>query len=188
MRQILTRRSLPARTTLAVCAIGLAAAVVVPIVATANPTGSQKAARAAALASQRGRFALLRVPAAAPMPPAYLVAVRHAPASYGLEPSGARQTPSGTWLIPGSRGMCLAVPGSEGVGLACTSTAAAEGGELRFATRETATGEERIVGAAPDGASSVTAFGAGGAAVGRARVANSTFAVSGREVQRVGLE
>jgi hypothetical protein len=188
MRQTVTRRSVRARTMIAVCAFALAAGVVVPIVAIAHSARSGRAARVPALVSERGRFALLRAPAGTPIPPSFLVAVRHVPAYYGLEPSSARETPSGTWLIPGVGGMCLALSDSEGIGLSCTSTTAAEAGELRFSSTDTSTGEEQIVGIAPDGASSVTAFGADGAAVDRAHVADSTFAVSGRDVQRVGFE
>jgi hypothetical protein len=172
--------------TVLVCTIMLVAALV-SLIATAHSSGSPTPSRSDPLAAQRDRFALLRTPAVTPLPPAFQTAVDRAPDSYALDVPGARENASGVWLIPGSGGMCIAVLDSDGVGMSCQTTEATEAGELTFSAREAATGQEQIVGVAPDGVGTATGFGSDGAAVSSAPVTSSTYAMRARNVQTIGL-
>jgi hypothetical protein len=171
-----------ARATLAIAGVGLLAAVGVPLVLAAPGVTQGAVQPTSSLATVQDRFELLRSPAGAPAPPPVVIAARHAPESYGLVISDARQSANGTWLIPGASGMCLATRDPEGVGISCTSNTAAEAGELRFTVRNQRTGEERIVGAAPDGSSVITARDEEGKAVAAAPARENTYAMSARDV------
>jgi hypothetical protein len=103
-------------------------------------------------------------------------------AEYGLEPAQARYVAvTGTfhvWLVPGSRGVCLAVPaatreskfgtvpatGPVAVSATCGSVPDAEEGKLLMLSRSASdgTGTGTVVGLAPDGESAVKATKADG--------------------------
>lgn len=136
-------------------------------------------ARAAAIIALQGEFALLRTPAAVSPSAALRKAVAKAPASYGLDLAAARRaSATGSWLVPGDGWLCIAAADSEGLGLACTNSESAEAGELSLVERSQAIGSERIVGACPDGTTSV--LGADQCGLARGAVHESTYTVSVR--------
>jgi hypothetical protein len=166
------------------------AAVAVPLLALAlTSTGQVDGAGAGGEASQ---FALLRSHAGAGLPAAFAIAlahaVAHAPVSYRLRPAAAREAATGTWVIPGATGLCLATRDSEGIGVRCASWQAARRGVVSFVVREQASGRERIVGVAPDGVRQVRAVDASGGTVALAPVRDNLYVVSARSVVRLDVE
>jgi len=181
----LLRKLAPARATIPVAIIGSTLAVGGSLVMVAQGRSDYSAVMPSGVTSIREHFQLLRSPAGAPAPPAMQAAVRRAPAFYGLDVSAARQAADGTWLIPGVGGLCMALNDSEGVGMSCTTTPAAESGELRFSVRDQATGEEHIVGAAPDNTAKVTGLDHAGNRVAASPVRESTYVMDAREVVKM---
>jgi hypothetical protein len=148
-------------------------------------TSGRVASSSDGLAALQGHFVLLRTRATTP-PPALANAVAKAPASYGLDLADARHA-AGTdsWLVPGDGWLCIAANDRAGLGIACTSSASAEAGELSLAERVLSTGEEHIVGACPDSCSTVTAIGAGAARLSTSDVRESTYTMTVRNAARM---
>ena len=87
-------------------------------------------------------------------------------ASYGIDPSAAQYVPvgvgdiQGVWLVPGLNGICMvtssALPGGgSGYGGGCHPTAVATQGQL-MGTAISASGNDLVVGVAPDGNATAT--------------------------------
>lgn len=149
--------------------------------------GTSSVRGVSAIAALDGRFGLLRTAAGAAPPAALGRAVSQAPASYGLDLAAARHASgANAWLVPGDGWLCIATSDSEGLGMSCTSAASAEEGQLSFSERTASSGEERIVGAVPDGYTTVGAD-AGGGDVASSPVRENTYTISARNVSRVTL-
>jgi len=141
------------------------------------------------VAALGGRFALLRTPASLAPPASLAGAVSKAPASYGLDLAAARHA-AGTnaWLVPGNGWLCIATQHPEGLGMSCATAESAERGELSLIERSSASGEEHIVGACPDGCSTISALGASSARLASSTVRENTYTLTARDVSRVTLE
>jgi hypothetical protein len=187
-----THRSRRARSTVAVATVSLFA-VLFGAIGYSNATSAGTATRRAtthvsAIASLESRFALLRRPAGNAPPQALAAAVAKAPASYGLDLAGARRaSATNAWLVPGDGWLCIAAVDAEGLGLSCTAAASAERGELTLTERSTATGEEHIVGACPDGYSTISAIGGGSAKLASSTVRENTYSISARNAARMAV-
>jgi hypothetical protein len=155
-----------------------------------SASGARTPGRAAVgsdgLAALQGHFALLRTRATMTPPPALADAVAKAPVSYGLDLAAARHAAgTNSWLVPGDGWLCIAANDREGLGIACTSSASAEAGELSLAERVQSTGEEHIVGACPDSCSAVTATSAGASHLSTSDVRESTYTMTVRDAARI---
>jgi hypothetical protein len=117
-----------------------------------------------------------------------VTAVAKAPPSYGLELGAARHSSStNSWLVPGDGWLCIAARDAEGLGMTCTTAASAEAGELTLVERSASTGEEHILGACPDGYSTVSAFGATSTRLASSTVRESTYTMVARGVSRMAV-
>jgi hypothetical protein len=134
-------------------------------------------------ASPASSFQLLRGEPGLTPPATVAGAVSHAPSSFGLVLSDARQSAAtGAWLIPGDNELCIAVQDSEGVGMSCASASLAAEGGLAFIERSVNGGSSTVVGAAQDGMTHVTAHAADGSAVTSGAVRENTYIVSGQGI------
>jgi len=141
------------------------------------------------LGSLGDRFALLRTPASLAPPAALAEAVSKAPASYGLDLVAARHAAgTNSWLVPGNGWLCIATHNAEGLGMSCATAESAEHGELSLIERSSSSGEEHIVGACPDGYSTISALGASSARLASSEVRENTYTLTARDVSRVTLE
>lgn len=189
MKPARTHTRLQARTTIVGTSTILIAALLAAVVFS-SASGARTSGRAAdgwdGLAALQGQFALLRTRATITPPPTLANAVAKAPASYGLDLAAARRAAgSNSWLVPGDGWLCIAANDRDGLGIACTSSASAEAGELSLAERSQATGEEHIVGACPDSCSTVTAIGAGSSHLSTSDVRESTYTMTVRDAVRM---
>lgn len=82
----------------------------------------------------------------------------------------------------------MAVTDAEGIGLSCAPNSAAEKGELRFEIVDQGSGDQRILGVAPDGRSSVTAYSSDGTALATAHVTENTYDLGVRNAARLKVE
>lgn len=180
-----TLRRVPPRVGISIVGCLVAGVVAAPLVSLASPSDHDHASPRASLATVVEHFALLRSPPNGPAPAAIVAAARRAPAMYGIAVAQARHAADGAWLIPGVYGLCIAVADAEGVGMSCSTTAAAERGELLFAVRDQSSGEEQLTGVAEDGWRSVTALSADGQVVGTAQVVDSSYAMRTRDAVRI---
>jgi hypothetical protein len=140
------------------------------------------------LGSLGDRFALLRTPASLAPPAALAQAVSKAPASYGLDLVAARHAAgTNSWLVPGNGWLCIATHNAEGLGMSCATAESAEHGELSLIERTSTSGDERIVGACPDGYSTVSARDASGVSVATSPVRENTFTLTARNVAGLDL-
>jgi hypothetical protein len=150
--------------------------------------GRAAAAARAAADAHAADFALLRRAPGMPTPAKLVGDLAHAPASYGLVPSMARQARDGAWLIPGASGTCLAVTAGGGIGISCAPNGATENGELRFSIRDQASGNEHITGIAPDGHSTVRAVAADGTTLAATDVTENSYELGARNPARLAVE
>lgn len=192
MKSTPTQPVRPARTTIAVATVSLLA-VLIAAIGYSNATSAGASAhsirgKAAALALLDSKFALLRQPAGGAPPRALANAVSKAPASYDLDLAAARRaSATNAWLVPGDGWLCIAADDAEGLALSCTASASAERGELTLIERSTATGEEHIVGACPDGYSTISAFGGDSARLATSTVRENTYSISARNAARMAV-
>jgi hypothetical protein len=185
-----TRR---ARTTIAVATVGLLVVLLGAIAYASTTSGGASRAAAATtpnqLAGVIGHFAVLRNPASDSPPAELATAVAKAPASYGLQLGAARHASNtDSWLVPGSGWLCIAARDADGLGMSCTNAAGAEAGELALIERSQATGEERVIGACPDGFPRVSALGDTETVLGGAAVSESTYRMTVRNARHLTLE
>ena len=187
--KIRRRTPLRARTQVTLSTVALIAALTAGTIASASSSaGARSDHHTDGVARLRGHFALLRAPAAASPPAALARAVAKAPASYGLRLADARQAAStGAWLVPGDGWLCIAAVLSEGLGMSCASTASAEGGHLSLIERASATGEEHIIGACPDGCTTVNALDQSSSRLASSPVTENTYTMSTRNAARTGI-
>jgi hypothetical protein len=184
-----THRRLQARTTIAGASAILIAALLAAVFFS-SASGARTSGRAAdssdGLAALQSHFALLRTPTTLTPPPALANAVDKAPTTYGLDLADARHAANtNSWLVPGDGWLCIAANDRDGLGIACTSSASAEAGELSLAERSQATGEEHIVGACPDSCSTVSAISAGASHLSTSDVRESTYTMTVRDAVRI---
>jgi hypothetical protein len=185
-----TRRS---RTAIALASAGLLAVLLGAIAyASTTSTGASRAAAATTpnqLPAIIDRFALLRTPASGPPPAELGSALAKAPASYGLRLAAARHSSNtNSWLVPGDGWLCIAARDADGLGMSCTSAASAEAGELTLIERSQSTGQERVVGACPDGYSTISAFGAEATTqLASSTVRENTYTLSVRGARRIAI-
>jgi hypothetical protein len=133
--------------------------------------------------SPAAHFALLRDHAGPAVPAKLAAAARHAPAKFGVTVADAKYArSSGAWLLPGSRGMCIATTDDDGLGMSCAPPAEVEQGRLEFVMRATAGGTVTVVGAVPDGHAEAIAEARDGSVVSRAPVRDNTYRVTGRGI------
>ncbi|HTW41347.1 MAG TPA: hypothetical protein VMD79_03430 [Solirubrobacteraceae bacterium] len=189
MKPTHTHTRLQARTAIVGAGAILIAALLAAVVFSST-SGARTSGRSAnssdGLAVLQGHFALLRTRATMTPPPALANAVAKAPPSYGLDLADARHAAAtNSWLVPGNGWLCIAANDREGLGIACTSSASAEAGELSLAERSQASGEEHIVGACPDSFATVTAIGAGSSHLSTSAVRESTYAMTVRDAVRM---
>jgi hypothetical protein len=170
----------------ALCVVAVAATLV------ALALGHTPQVDKADLSGAAANFALLRSPAGPALPAAFAAAVTHAaahePSSYQLQPAAAHEAATGTWLIPGTTGLCLATRDSEGIGVRCAGWQAAQSGAVSFTVREQASGREQIVGVAPDGVRQVRAVDPSGRTLALALVRDNLYVLSARNVARLDVE
>lgn len=164
------------------------AVVVVVELTTGGHARPTDASTTVAPRSATADFALLRSVAAEPLPHAYLRFVQRATLRYDLMPSGARESRSGVWLIPGHNGLCIAMVDSEGPGGACVTLAVAEREGVAFTIRYSRSGRELVTGAAPDGTARVRALAEDGATLAQATPRSSIYRLNARNIQRISLE
>jgi hypothetical protein len=140
------------------------------------------------IAALGGRFALLRTPASLAPPATLARAVSEAPASYGLDLAAARHA-AGTnaWLVPGNGWLCIATQHPEGLGMSCATAESAERGELSLIERSSSSGEEHIVGACPDGYSTISALGPSSARLASSAVLENTYRLAGDRIASTTL-
>jgi hypothetical protein len=135
----------------------------------------------AAEVSLRSSFQLLRSESNTSPPATVTGAASNAPSSFGLILSDARQSvATGAWLIPGENELCIVVQDSEGAGMSCAAASVAEQGGLAFVERSDTGGAGTVVGAAPDGMTQVTGYGADGSVVTSGAVQENTYTLSGQ--------
>jgi len=185
-----TRR---ARTTIAVATVGLIAVLLGAIAyASATSAGTSRAAASTTpsqLEAIVGHFAVLRNPASEAPPAGLATAVAKAPSSYGLNLAAARRASNtNSWLVPGNGWLCIAARDADGLGMSCTSAASAEAGELTLIERSQETGDERMIGACPDGYARVSALGDTHSVLGGATVSESTYDMTVENARQMALE
>lgn len=166
----------------------LLAVVIFANTSSAGPPTMPAAGEASQIAALRAQFALLRAPATASPPPALTRALAKAPATYGLDLTAARRAAAtNAWLVPGDGWVCIAANDADGLGVACTSADSAEAGELTLVERSSASGEEHIVGAAPDGHSTINAVAAGSTQLASSTVRENTYTITLRNAARIAM-
>ena len=125
-------------------------------------------------------FAVLTQPVTVPLPTSIAQGFV-SPASLGIDPSQARYVASvGTWVIPGSNGVCLLSVSVAGTGVGssvCGSTSQAMAGDV-VAVTDTPAGAVITTGLAPNGVSSMSVTDADGATA-TGGVTDNVFQVSG---------
>jgi len=177
------------RTAIALATVG-AVAVLLGAIVYANTT-SAGASRATPnqLSAIMGHFALLRHHASGSLPAELATAIAKAPDSYGLRLGGARHASNtDSWLVPGIGWLCIAAHDADGFAMSCTNAASAEAGELTLIERSQATGDERIIGACPDGYARVSALGDTHSVLGGATVSESTYSMKVQNARQMTLE
>jgi hypothetical protein len=185
-----THRS--ARTAIVGASIGLVV-VLLAVVIFANTSSAGAPTRPAAgeasqIAALQAQFALLRGPATTSPPAALTKALAKAPATYGLDLAAARRAAAtNAWLVPGDGWVCIAANDADGLGVACTSSKSAEAGELTLVERSPASGEEHIIGAAPDGHSTISAVGADSTPLASGAVRENTYTITVRNAARIAM-
>jgi hypothetical protein len=181
-----------ARTTIAIALVGLLAvllgAIAYASTASAGASHAATATRPNELPAIMAHFALLRNPASDPPPTELATAVAKAPSSYGLNLAAARHaSATNSWLVPGNGWLCIAASDAEGLGMSCTNATSAEAGELTLIERSQASGEERVIGASPDGYPRVSALNETHTVVGDATVSESTYRMTVWNARQVAL-
>lgn len=158
----------------------------VAISGASSPAGARVSHPASGLAQLRERFALLRAPAGSNPPAALARAVARAPTPYDLSLADARHSAiTGAWLIPGDGWLCIATVLSEGLGMSCATSTSAENGQLTLIERSNTTGEEHIVGASPDGHSTVSALDRSATPLASSAVSENTYTMTAVNAARV---